>query len=182
MNDAPKRRIFLGGGNSQKDRIIQVGIIFLAILIIGFITLTIVSNIGKDSTVNLYKVAAAQQDISELTSLSSTKLHDTQLANTSATVGIVVASQNVQTLATLSSLGDKKPAKNITNYRDTSYTKLLDEAQKNGTYDQTYATLLTDRLNQYKSALQTAYTSTKQQAAKQQLSNAYAQLTLLTAN
>lgn len=179
LDDKPKRRGFSFGGNSQKDRLLQVAIAAIIFIALAFIIITVLGNVGKESKDNLYKVAAAQQDVIELTALGVTNARDTQLINASVNAGAVIATQNNQVLAAISSAGDKKPTKVIATYRDTTYTKLLDEAKANGKYDETYTALFSNRLDDYRAKLQNAYVSAKSATLKKQLSDAYVQLNLL---
>lgn len=180
IDEAPKKKGFIIGGNSQKQRLIQVAIAFMILIIGGVILLNVVSNASKGSITDLYKLAAAQQDLIAFTALGVTNVRNTQIASKSATAGVIITSQNNTTIAAITKLGDKKPTKSIAIYSDTTFIKLLDEAKKNGKYDDTYAALFANRLDDYRAKLQTAYASTKDTVTKKKFADAYSQLDLIT--
>lgn len=174
-----KRGAGFGGGNSQKSRIIQVAIAGIVFLIIVIIFFAVLSGARKGDSENLYKIAAAQQDIVGLTLFSNNKTRNTQLTNKSVTTNVVVASQNSETLRYLVSIGIKSPTKQISALQVGGYEKTLDEAQKNGNYDDIYTALLANRIDDYRVKLQAAYSASSNTALKAQLSNYYQQLEIL---
>ena len=127
-----KRGFSFGGGNSQKARIIQVALIAAVLVVILIIFLAVLSNARKGDSENLYKIAAAQQDIVDITILGNGKIRGAQLNNTSVTANLVVASQNVETLNYLATKGIVKPTKQVALYQVKTYTQTLDDASKNG--------------------------------------------------
>lgn len=173
---APKKRGFGFGGNSQKARIIQVAIFGLALVIIGVVVLSILSNANKSTANTLIELAAAQQDIIAIAKDGSSNSRDANSIKQIATISTVVSSQNYQTLALISANGNKKPGKQIAALQVTTYTKTLDDAKKNGNYDEVFSALLANRLDEYQVKLRAAYAAAKGTKLKSQLSDFYQQI------
>lgn len=182
ITNAPqkKRRLGIGGGNTQKDRIIQVAIVGGIIVIIALVLMMVLSSAGKGKVDDVYKLAAAQQDILDITTTGKTNVRSAQLATQTATVNAVMASQNNQTYAYIAKLGIKKPAKNIALYQVTSYKKSLDDAKNSGNYDSAYSALLANRIDDYRGKLQAAYVSSKNSTFRKQLANYDQEMILLS--
>lgn len=180
LNQVPQqKRSFAMGGNSQKARALQVGIIAIILLVIGFVVMSVISSGSKSYTQNLLKLAAAQQDITDLTKLGLTEVRDAQLARQSAAIKSVVLSQNVETLALLKRSGAKKPTQDIALLQVKTYAKNLDEAKKNGNYDEAYTAILANRIDDYRVKLQATYGSISDPGIQKQLSDYYQQLEIL---
>lgn len=172
----PQKRGFQLGGGSQKARIIQVAIFGLLLVIIGVVVLSILSNANKGTANTLIELAAAQQDIIAITKDGSTNSRNATIIKQVATVSSVVSSQNFQTLELISANGNKKPGKQIAALQVTSYTKTLDDAKKNGNYDEVFSALLANRLDEYQVKLRAAYATVKGTKMKNQLSDFYQQI------
>jgi hypothetical protein len=140
ITNAPqkKRGLSFGTGTSQKTRLLQVGIFGAVLLIVAVVILSLLSGAGKGSSVNLYKLAAAQQDIIDIIAAGKSTVSDTQLTNQAATINAVITSHNQETLAHLAAIGISKPAKTIATYQDSGYKNALSDAQKNGNYNEAY--------------------------------------------
>lgn len=157
------------GANSQKARLIQVGIgaIIFIIIIVAFVSF--LSKSSNSIKTDLIKLSAAQQDIIEVSKLGETNVRDAQLQRQSASINAVITSQNVGTIAMLKKIGVKNSSKESSLLQDKSYTKTLDEASKSGNYDEAYITILYNRIDDYRVKLQTAYANNNGQTTKQQL-------------
>ncbi len=181
LADAPKKRGFnFSGGNSTKTRAIQMLIVVAVVLIIGIILFSVLSSSGKGSVENEYKLAAAQLDIIDITKDGATNIRGAQLARQSATTNIVVVSQNNDVNKHLAGTGNKKPTKQITAFRVKTYSKTLEDAKKNGNYDEVYTALLANRLDDYRAKLQLAYGTAAGTKYKAQLSDFYQQLNIIS--
>lgn len=179
MNPGQKKQRFGLGGGSQKTRIIQV-IIGAAILIIAAVILfSVISSSNKSSTESLVNLAASQQDIIDIAKLGSTNVRDQQLLAKSASVLLLLTSQNNGTVATIKSQGNKNPTKQIASLQVKTYTKTLSDAQSTGNYDTVYLALLTNRIDEYRTRLQAAYVNAPNDTAKKQFSDYYQQLEVL---
>ena len=182
ITNAPqkKRGLSFGGGNTQKDRMLQVAIVGGIILLIAIVLMMVLSSAGKGKVDDVYKLAAAQQDIIDIATTGKTNVRSAQLATQIATVNAVMASQNNQTLVYIGKLGINKPAKNIGLYQVTTYKKSLDDAKNNGNYDDAYSALLANRIDDYRGKLQAAYASSKNQSFRKQLANYDQEMILLS--
>lgn len=179
MNPGQKRPKFDLGGGSQRTRIIQVVVGAIILVLIGVVLFSVISSGNKSSTESFVSLAASQQDIIEITKLGSTAVRDQQLLGKSASVSLLLTSQNNGTVAVIKKQGNKNPAKQIASLQVKTYTKTLSEAQSNGNYDSVYLALLTNRIDEYRTRLQAAYVNAPNEATKKQFSEYYQQLEVL---
>jgi len=183
MTPPAKSGGFKAGGNSFKQRLMLVaggGVILVLILVILF---GVVLKPNTKYIDALFQVAATQQDIVDLTKLGNDNVKEQSLLNTSITINSVVSSHLVKVTNYINdSSFAKNSAKSIEALRDNDYEALLDEAQTNGTYDTTYQTLLLDRVDIYRSNLQTAYQATSSQKLKNLLNDAYIEINELNSS
>jgi hypothetical protein len=166
--------------SSFKSRLLLVAggaVILIIILVVVFGVLLKPSTKGADA---MYQVAAAQQDIIAITDLGRTNVKDPTLLYSVATISSVVNSHLYETNADIKSTFSKNSTTKIKALRDSKYTTVLNEAKTSGTYDETFKTLLSNRLDLYRSYLQSAYGDVAGQALKTQLSNEYNQANTLT--
>ena len=176
-----KPRVITSGG-SQKQRLIQVGAGAAVVLLVLIIIMAIFSGSGGSSLTNLYKIAAAQQDLMAIAVDAKTNSQSTTTLNNAATINGVMTSENKQTLAAIAKLGQKSPAKNIKIYQSSKNLPKLAQALNSGTYDTAFNSLVTLRLSEYQSLIQTTYTATKSTSTKKLLSTFYDDEKLLAAN
>jgi len=174
-----KRGLLFGAGASQKTRLIQVGVLGATLLIVSIIVLSLLSGAGKGNALNLYKLAAAQQDIIDIVAAGKGTISDTQLANQAATINAVIVSHNQETLAHLTAIGISKPSKTIATYQDAGYKKALSDAQKNGNYNEAYTSLLANRVDDYRAKLQLAYVGSSNLDFKKKLASYDQQMLLI---
>lgn len=172
----PKKSLFSAG--SQKTRILQIVVLGAIVLVVGLLAISFVSKLGKSNTTNLYKLAAAQEDMIDITGNYAASIKSDALAKKAATLNAILLSQNRETLTALSKAGAKKPTKQIALYKVSSYKKVLDEAKTKGTYEDAYSTLLSNRVDDYRAKLQNAFSGSKG-AYKNSLASYYQQLKLL---
>lgn len=175
-----QKRSPFGAGTSQKTRIIQVVIAVIVLLVISVITINLLTAGSKATTEKLVKLAAAQQDLVAVSELGSANAREPDNVSRSATTASIVRSQNIELTAYLAKNGVKNLEKQLAKYRDKTYEKTLDEAKKNGNYDEVYRAVFSNRLDLYRSNLQAAYASVEGPTIKKQLESNYTQLTLIT--
>lgn len=175
--EKPKKTL-LGGGGSQKSRILQIVILALIVLVVALVAMSFISKLGKGGTTDLYKLAAAQEDLMDITNNYADSIKTDSVANKAASLNAIVISQNKDTTAALAKMGVKKPAKQIALYKTPGYKKALEDAKTKGTYEEAYATLLANRIDDYRAKLNNAYGSNSG-AFKQKLANYYQQVNIL---
>jgi hypothetical protein len=167
--------------NSLKGRLLVVGgsvAILIIVMVVLFGVILKPSTKGADS---MYQVAAAQQDIIGLTTLGKTNVKAQELLNSTSTISAVVNSHLYSTSSSISKSSlSKNSATKIKELLNSQYKATLDAAKINGTYDDTYKTLLSNRLDLYRSYLQTAYANVSSQTLKAQLDTEYVQASALT--
>ena len=75
----------------------------------------------------------------------------------------------------------KNYTKKVAGYRNKNFVKLLDEAVKNGNYDDTYKALYSNRLDEYSTLLNKTYSSSNNKKLKLLLAKFFSQLDPITA-
>jgi hypothetical protein len=167
--------------NSLKSRLLLVGggaVVLILILVLVFGVLLKPSTKGADA---IYQVAAAQQDIIAITDLGRTNVKDQALLYSVSTISAVINSHLYETTSDITKNGfSKNSTAKIRALRDSQYKTVLDEAKTSGTYDETFKTLLSNRLDLYRSYLQSAYADVSSQSLKTKLSDEYNQANALS--
>jgi hypothetical protein len=177
LTNQPKKRLMSHfGATSRRQRILQVVIGGLVILILFIVILDIISKAGRGNTVQLYQVAAAQQDMIAITRIGVANCQSQQFINQSATAQQVITTQANNLTAYLVSIGLKNTTKQVSRYLNTQDEKTLNNDINSGLFNDAYLTIYTNQLNFYRSGLQIAYGDTKKQVLKNQLANDYAAL------
>ena len=183
MNDKRKTTpIFNLGGRNLKQRILQAAVVAGLLLVVFVLIFSFVLKGGGSDTNNLLQVAAAQQDLIDLTSLGKQNLQDQQLINQNQSVKIIVTSQYKDLAAFLSSHGVSKVAQKIVPLQNTQYKTTLSNAKDNGQYDTAFRSVLTDKIGVYQSKLKIAYAAAKSNTLKTMLANEYSQIGTLASS
>lgn len=176
----PIKQGFKFDTSGKKQRILIAAVGALILIIIAFVLMNIISNAGKKDQILLFKVAAAQQDLISLTTLGVNNTRTSDLISQSTTTGVIITGQNKETIAYISNLKIKNSNKKIAGYVNSSFKKLLDEARKNGNYNDTYEALYSDRINIYSSLLSQTYSATGSQKLKDLMKKFTSQLDSLS--
>lgn len=176
----PKKSFFSGG--DTKTRIIKVAIFGGVILIILFLFYSLVFGNKKSTAEYLYLPAAQQADLIELTKIGSEKVRDGKSNLIMTTANSTLQSQNSKTLALIKKVGGgKNSTKTIKTYQDPKYVDVLQQAESEGKYEETFLALYANRLDAYKTSLKSAYASTSG-TTKDALGEMYSQLDPVSLN
>ena len=178
---AIKKKGFSLSTNSKKQRLVMVAIGAIILVIIAAVIFSLLSNMGKKEITQLYKISAAQQDLIELSSLGAKNARTSALVGQSTTASIIIIGQDKDTTSYLTDLKVKNISKKVAAYRNKSFVKLLDEATKNGNYDETYKALYSNRLDEYSSLLNQTYSASSNKKLKAMLAKFFSQLDPITA-
>lgn len=176
LDDKKQRGTRLPG---TKQRVAVFAGLVVVLLTAGFVVMSLLSSAGKGSTQLLYKAAAAQADLIDLSGIGSQKARDPQLRTLAATSEATYISQNKALLSIMAKQGIKADKKEIAKYQVNSYKKALEDAETSGTFDVSFAALLTQRADAYRNTLQAAYADQKSQSAKNELAAQYKAVGLL---
>jgi hypothetical protein len=169
INNAPN----YDTGKKKRIIVFVAGIILLLVIVIIFFA---VINSGKKNVNQIIlPVAGVQADLIALTSAGSNDARESALLNQSTTVGLVVAGQN----ATINGYLGKDASKLTKTYQNGDYANKLQESTQNGTFDQTYKTILNQRLDLYMQNLVTAYSELPDGKLKQQIAQMHAEAELM---
>jgi hypothetical protein len=174
MNQTNKPKGFFTGGDKKK-RIILVAAGAVVLLLIGFIFLSIVSAGNKSTSELLAPVAAAQTDIIAITDIGAKDARDTALINKTASVSLVVTTQNNG----INSYLGKDASKVIAPFQNSEYKKELEDAKNSGSFDKEYTAILSNRLDLYRQELVTAYNKAPTAKLKKELESYYSQIGVL---
>ena len=178
---AVKKGGFSLNTNSKKQRLAIVAIGAIILVIIAAVIFSLLSNMGKKEITQLYKISAAQQDLIELTSLGAKNARTSALVGQSTTASIIITGQDKDTTSYFTDLKVKNFTKKVAAYRNKNFVKLLDEATKNGNYDDTYKALYSNRLDEYSSLLNQTYSASSNKKLKAMLAKFFSQLDPITA-
>jgi len=170
MNQTSQKKPLFGGSKKQRITIIVAGAALA--LLLGILLVTVISASSKNTQEVLAPVGGAQADIIAITEIGAKEARDTATINKTASVSLTVSSQNA---AIMGQLG-KNAKKIIAPYQNSGYEAVLDDAKNSGSFDKTYQTILTERLDLYRQTLVTAYSQTKSAKLKKELESYYAQI------
>lgn len=170
---APKRSF---SPTTQKGRIIRTAIAASILLISFGLVFGLLFSKDTGPKTPLLELSAAQSDLIALAKQGSEGTRDSALKAQSQEITLTVTTQNQGTNALLASYGVKKPEKELKKLRDTSFAAKLKAASENNTFDETYRTILSDRLGVYRAKLNNAYNAVSATSQKKQLSGYYLQI------
>ncbi len=174
MNQNAKPTGVFGSGG-KKQRIIIVAAGALILIILGIILMSVLTAGNKSTSELLAPVAAAQTDIIEIADIGAKEARDTALINKTASVNVVLITQNN---GTNSYLG-KDAKKIIAAYQNSEYKAELDDAKTSGSFDKEYTAILSNRLDLYRQTLVTAYNQAPSAKLKKELESYYSQIGVL---
>ncbi len=176
-NQTPKKSLLAGG--DTKTRIIKVALFSTVILIVLVIFYSLVFGNKKSSSELLIKPAAQQSDLIAIADIGAEKVRDGKINQLMTTAGVIISSQNSQTLALITKGGIKADAKTLLPYQDPKFADILKEAETSGKFEETFMGIYQNRLDQYAIALKTAYAGSSG-SAKEKLGSMYKELEQLS--
>lgn len=179
LNDkTPAKKSF--AATTKKGRIIQVVVIAALLFLVFGVLYSLVLSKDTGPKTPLLQLSAAQTDLIELTALGEKNARDSALKTQSQNILLTVTTQNKETNTLLASYGvTKKLSKATSEYRDTSFKPKLETALQTNTFDDTYRTILSDRLGAYRAKLKNAYSALDSTKQKTQLSDFYGEVETL---
>lgn len=164
LDPGKKKRIIVAGGG-------------LLVLVITIAVILMIALGGKvDSKQLLLPVAGTQADLIAITSAGNKEARDSALLNQSTTTALVISTHSNVTNGFIG----KDASKAAQAYQKTDYNKDFEEAASNGTFDSTYNTVLSQRLDLYKQQLVTAYSQLEDPKIKQQIAKFHDEAKLLS--
>lgn len=178
-NSSSNQPANLSPARDKKHRIIMVAIGAAILLIVVIVVLVIFSTLGSKDKTNLLKVAAAQQEVIDITKTGQPDIRDAKLAQLSTNANAVVTSQNQALQTYMGKIGLKKVSKDIAAIQDSSYKNTLKDAKTKGTFDAQFTEILSQRVDKYKTNLKSAYAATTNANLKKQLSDDFSAMNIL---
>ncbi len=151
-----QKKSLLPATQSTKNRLL----IFI-LLIVGTITVLVVgiqllNNIGKVNNDDLVTVQAYQVELNRILEEVSANTDNPTLKNQFITLQVTLASDQAKLASLLSDRGVKLSEEQLASKEDTEKTDELENAQKNGSYDESATKLVESISNDYFDALKTA--------------------------
>lgn len=178
-NSPQPKKILIPVGNSTKARVMQViifgGILFIILFVAGSF---IFGGRNKDIEA-LYQLSANQSDIISIAEQGVKDARNSQLVNQAAITSSTIKSHKAEVEAYLSKRNASNPKK-VASLQNNAYQQTLEEALKNGNFEDVYIGIYNDRLNIYRSSLEVSYGEAKNAEFKKQLESFYSQLELLS--
>jgi flagellar basal body-associated protein FliL len=166
-------------GNDTKTRIIIVTVIALITLMVMLIGYNLLFAGKKSFAEEMVKPAAQQADLIALTTIGAEKVRDSKANKIMTTASAVIQSQNQKTLVILKNNGVN--SKSIAQLQDKKYEELLAGAEASGNFEQTYAGIYQNRLDEYANSLKVAYAKADG-TTKEEIGTMYKQLENLSLN
>ncbi len=176
-NPEPPKSSFMSGQN----KIVKAGL-FLGLLLLLLIAFIFVKNLlsGGGNTQELKNVVFAQTEIVHISqnALAQPTL-SVDVTNATVTTKSSVTSSRSDLIGYMSANGKKVKAKELNLSIDTAADQQLTSSLSNASYNETFKTVMKEKLAKYKSALSLAYDKTKGKQGKKMLKDDYAQAVLL---
>ena len=176
-NGQKKNKFGMPNGNSTKQRLFIVLGGLGGLLVVGILAMMIFGG-GTSSQDNLKVLAQQQNEIIRIAdaALKEKSIRNAKTIQAAATIGLVVKSEQQQTIALLS----KKPNEKTLGLTKSAKTDaVLLAAVQNNTYDETLLNTLQTQLTQYQQQLKTTYDSAAKTKEKDVLNSAYKSTAIL---
>ena len=154
QNNGPKRMSF-GSPNSQKQRIMLVGVIagiVILLLVVGMILINIFS---VDNTKKLTDLAAYQTEASRIMSLGAESAKDSNLRVAAQTASSTFSTHTQKTIAIASKKSIKINDKQLQSLKSSATDKNLESAKIANNYDEVFKKAYQEIINAYLSKLRT---------------------------
>lgn len=154
QNNGPKRMSF-GSPNSQKQRIMLVGVIagiVILLLVVGMILINIFS---VDNTKKLTDLAAYQTEASRIMSLGAESAKDSSLRVAAQTASSTFSTHTQKTIAIASKKSIKINDKQLQSLKSSATDKNLESAKIANNYDEVFKKAYQEIINAYLSKLRT---------------------------
>lgn len=170
---APPKRSILPTGGSKKNRIVIVVGGFVALILFSSLIFAVINGLTSGQKADWLSLAQKQAELIRITDIGTAKAQQRDTKNLAATTKVTLlasqttinslAKKNGATINTRSLLGGKDPA------TDTALTT----AEQANQFDDTFHTILKNKLSDYQQLLKKIYDSTSSKSTKSALSNIY---------
>lgn len=183
--DAPKKSLMPklggsgGGGSSGKSHMLLMIVGALGILTVVLLLFGVVFRGGDSSKEQMLKVAREQSAIIAVTAIGMQKAGSTDTKSLANSVSLTLTSDQQSAVAQLAKNGTKVKDKDIAAVVDPEIAKKMTVAEQNGTFDVAFESALKDLLATYKNNVQSAYDSTDSKSAREVLTEAFDNTSLL---
>jgi len=167
--------------SSMKTRIIIFSGGLLALLLIGWIFIALLSASSGSSAQSLTALAQEQAELARVASSASQNTNSGTTLNLASTVRLSMLSDEQVFVHYLGSINANPSSDTLAQGTNTQTDTQLSNAKTNGTYDQTYATITDQELTTYVNDLKKAFNATSNTNERQILSSAYQNAQLLLA-
>jgi hypothetical protein len=184
VKNPPKARmpLFGGGGSSTTKRLIVVIGGGVVLIIIAIVLAGILGSAGKSSTKALIDIAQEQQEIVRVSGVGVTKSQTSATKNLAMTIQYSVLTNQQSTISLLAGKGHKLKTKDLGLKHDIKTDNILTLASQNNTFDEAFKQIIYSQLNDYKSALKTAYDGSHSKSERKVLQDSFDSTALILQN
>ena len=165
--------------SSLKTRLLVAGSGVLALIVLFWIFVALISGSSSNNTASLISLAQQQNEIARVSAESAQDAVLPPTQTFAITTSLSLLSEQRAFLAYLRSLGSVPSSSILQATRDPKTDATLKSAQGNGNYDQTYILITQSELASYEHNLKQAFAATKIIKERQLLEVAYQQAQLL---
>lgn len=174
FQNQPKKTNPFKGTGSVKKRLINVLIIVAILILIIVIVFSFLGNAGNSSKTTLVELAAYQIKLQSLAEEGADNTSSTLIKNTATIAQYSLETDLQQTLLALNKQGVKTTVKKISTENGSSFSsdvKQLENAKKNGDYDEVFKKTFDARLLEYQKQIKATYGTQKSKSFKASLEN-----------
>ena len=167
--------------NTTKGRIILIGALAGFLLIAFVILMSFLNNADQAKAKQYLEIGQKQTEIIRLSSIGETKGRLLETRSYAGTIKLTMTSSQNEVNKVISGRGvsTKELSKQLTKSKNTASDKILDEAEKNNRFDETFKELIDSELLKFQQQLNTVFEGSFPNE-KKILESAFNQATLLT--
>ena len=172
----PRRRISFG--NTSRQRMVIVGVGFVLLIIIFVVLFSVFNRAGNAQKDRLIGLAQAQTEIIRVSELADKQSNDTNTRNLAVNTRMTLQTDLQATTEFLAKRGVKLSGKTLELGQDPRTDEALEEAKANSRFDETFAQLIKDEIEDYRALLKPAYENGSR-LEQQSFNQDYQELSLL---
>ena len=146
------------GPSSMKGRVIVASVGLVVLIILTIIVSSILGSSGKAQTEQYLAIAKSQTEIIRISALAETKtktLEGKSLASTTR-LAFTTVQQDMNALLAAKGIKQKDLSKALSASKNVKSDELLNEAEKNNRYDETYSEILRGEIENYQKLINAA--------------------------
>jgi hypothetical protein len=165
---------------TMNGRIILLGSILLLVVIIAIVFMSFLNNSSEAKAKQYLEIGQKQTEIIRLSAIAETKGRSLETRSYASTIKLSFTSSQsaVNKVITANGISSKQLSKELTKSKNTKSDAILDEAEKNNRFDETFKELIESEMQKYQQQLNSIATSSTKNE-KTILEDAFNQASLL---